>query len=1204
MATASAVDRRQPWLGLASYSETDSELFFGREKERLELLRRVRRDTLTVLFGPSGTGKTSLLRAGLFPSLREEALLPVPVRLDHSGEHPDYSGQVRALISAAIASSAPPIEEEALSPEPPAAAGPETLWEYLHRVVFWDSRNNPVTLVLVLDQFEEIFTLGRNPSAVNEFLRALADLVENHIPASVRQRMEHERLALPFPYEHPGAKVILSLREDYVWRLDSLRNAMPSVMHNRFAITRMNGEQALQAVEGPGRGIVESYVAERIVRFVAAPNRTRFSGNGDGAGLASLQLDPALLSVVCRELNAHRLEEGRDQITEDLIEKTSANILDDFYERSFAGLNPAVRPFVEDRLLTGSGFRSTVPMEEAAQAGFAEDIGALVDRRLLRTEDRLGIPHVELTHDLLRDVVLKSRAGRQERERAERAAARDRAEREELDRTRRELEERARTASKLRRLLFGLIAAGLIAIVAIVFALREIANAAHAVRIARELQRKASDASSAAKESREAAIAAQMEARRLQDEARQLKVTADSKTAEALNQQAIAESEKDSNRHLLYSANIKLAQQAYGAGDYPRVRELLATYLPDRAKGATEDLRGFEWYYLWHICPTAPRVLRQRLDGGGVSALAFSPDGKLLAASNGDSVSFWDAQNWSRTDLSPGSRPTPARSIAFSPDGRMLALLTFDKAIVFDVENKAQLDSFDVPQSGSGGGISFSPDSQILAAAAGSGIVLRDVNKRRELRPPLDLQALSVAFSPDGNILAAGTRQGLKLLSRSDWTDILGLAEERSVSFSPVAFSPDGKTLCVGRNGSVETWNRDQGVWSRLKDQQPIQHGNYVLSIAFSPDSTLIATGSDQAVAKLWDARTRREVKAPENLMRAPAHLRSVAFSPKGDTLAGASSDGGIRAWDLSWLRDQQPIARYEWAGFGSLAFSPDGRTIAVGRKDGVIQLLDGFARRPLRTVKAHTKEIRSMAYSLDGKRLATGSDDQTAKVWNAPALDQPLTFTSKGPFDFVALSPDGRSFVTGERYEPLRVWDTNSAASPLLELKGACDSPKSAIFVPNGKSILAGCSGGLRLFHRSNKAQLRVPEIGGSPSTIAISTGGETYAVAAGNEIVMWNAPESALQLKGHTGSVSALAFSPDNGRLASGSYDSTIKFWDIKSGQELATFKAEEGGSLSIITSLAFSPDGRKLLIGGMNGEIRLWPATGPGELTASPK
>jgi hypothetical protein len=234
----------------------------------------------------------------------------------------------------------------------------ETLWEYTHRVVLWDKRNNPVTPVLAFDQFEETFTLGRSRASVSGLLTELADLVENYIPAEVRSRAQGNAATIPFPHDEPHIKVVFSLREDFVSSLDTLRKSVPSVMHNRCPVARMNGEQAFLAVREPGRGIVDEGVARRIVEFVASTGESR-----------DQEVDPALLSVVCRELNTRRISEERNTITEDLLEHSRAGILDDFYERSFQGLSNRARVFVEDRLLTSGGRRCTVPLDDAIQAG-------------------------------------------------------------------------------------------------------------------------------------------------------------------------------------------------------------------------------------------------------------------------------------------------------------------------------------------------------------------------------------------------------------------------------------------------------------------------------------------------------------------------------------------------------------------------------------------------------------------------------------------------------------------------------------------------------------------------------------------------------------------------------------------------------------------------------------------------------------------
>ena len=185
---------------------------------------------------------------------------------------------------------------------------------------------------------------------------------------------------------------------------------MPSITQNRLRLAPMTGTQAMSAVLKPGKGLVSEEVAAAIVRFVAG-----------GAELANAEVEPSLLSLICRELNDARIAEGRPEISLDLLAGSHATILSNFYERALADQPPAVRRIIEDELLTASGFRENVAEESLAER--LEEAGAapgtvplLVNRRLLRIEERLDARRVELTHDVLCSVVKYSRDQRHERE--------------------------------------------------------------------------------------------------------------------------------------------------------------------------------------------------------------------------------------------------------------------------------------------------------------------------------------------------------------------------------------------------------------------------------------------------------------------------------------------------------------------------------------------------------------------------------------------------------------------------------------------------------------------------------------------------------------------------------------------------------------------------------------------------------------------
>ena len=412
---AAAVDARNPWLGLASFTEETRAYFFGRDAEVAELARRVQRRLLTVLFGQSGLGKTSILRAGLVPRLRAQGYCPVYVRIDYARGTPEPPEQIKAAISATARTSGQWTQAGV------AVAG-ESLWEFLHHRddVLRDARGERVTPLLIFDQFEEIFTLAQSDefgrARAARFVEELADLVENRPPRALQAKFdEDETAAGRFDFARSDYRVLIALREDYLAPLESLKGVMPSVSQNRLRLAPMTGEQALAAVLEPGKGLVSEEVAAAIVRFVAG-----------GAEVANAEVEPSLLSLICRELNDARLAQGRAEISQDLLAGSHTTILSNFYERALADQPEGVRRVIEDDLLTSSGFRENVA-EERLLKRFAE-VGAglatlalLVNRRLLRIEERLDVRRVELTHDVLCGVVKASRDQRQAREAKEAA---------------------------------------------------------------------------------------------------------------------------------------------------------------------------------------------------------------------------------------------------------------------------------------------------------------------------------------------------------------------------------------------------------------------------------------------------------------------------------------------------------------------------------------------------------------------------------------------------------------------------------------------------------------------------------------------------------------------------------------------------------------------------------------------------------------
>ena len=411
------VDEENPWLGLRSFSEDVSQYFFGRDREIPELTDRIRQRPLTILYGQSGLGKTSLLNAGVIPLLRQQGYAPVLIRVIYDPQLQPLAPEQQLLQEFA--------RHFPNAPQPATAA--PTLWDLFHdpQFGFADEAGTSAAAkalprpVLLLDQFEEIFTLGLTlrEQQTRELFEALACIVENRPPESARRRLEDDDYADRVLQHVRPCRVVFSMRDDYLHQLERWRRQMPSMMDNRSELRRLSGKQAFDAAFNPGlrrraagKGppILAVETAEQIVRLAA--------GKSADVPLEEIENVPPLLSLICEQLNLRRLRAGHQTIDSANMQGTADEVLRDFCRDNFRGAHPAVREFVEQRLVSGAGIRQSVNLESAEQelrvAGVPtpeQALKTLIDRRLLTIEDRGGISRLELTHDILAPVIVRSR---------------------------------------------------------------------------------------------------------------------------------------------------------------------------------------------------------------------------------------------------------------------------------------------------------------------------------------------------------------------------------------------------------------------------------------------------------------------------------------------------------------------------------------------------------------------------------------------------------------------------------------------------------------------------------------------------------------------------------------------------------------------------------------------------------------------------
>lgn len=418
-----------PYPGLASFEEKHREFFFGRQREIDDLRTLVERQPVTILSGASGLGKTSLIAAGLFPLLRTSGFFPVSVRLAFSE---DAKSLVPSLMKQFTTAMHPELVDyelespyelvqregeggvlpsEATISDPPSG---ETLWEFFHRLSIWNKKSRRLLPVIVFDQFEELFTIGRNHPGSRALIAEIGDLVGNYIPQTVVPALASMAYRFPYKHERLAAKVIIVIREDWLADLDDVANRYPELSVRRYRLTRLRGTNAVLAVRGSNAHLVSESVAESIVR--------RATGNQEDenarAPLDEIEAEPAILSLYCHALNLRRLADRRSLIDEELVRIHGSKILPEFYRGATHDVPRRGRTMIS-KLLNENGFRKSLSVGEAQKLVNQAWIDELVRRRLLRFEERFGERHVELIHDVLAKTVREVKRER-DRKRARR----------------------------------------------------------------------------------------------------------------------------------------------------------------------------------------------------------------------------------------------------------------------------------------------------------------------------------------------------------------------------------------------------------------------------------------------------------------------------------------------------------------------------------------------------------------------------------------------------------------------------------------------------------------------------------------------------------------------------------------------------------------------------------------------------------------
>ncbi|WP_221349273.1 helix-turn-helix domain-containing protein [Streptomyces beigongshangae] len=1086
-----------PYRGLARFDVDDAELFFGRDEMTDALVRAVTGHRVFAVFGPSGSGKSSLLRAGLIPRLRSLGgpHRPQAVRILTPGEHPLRT------------------HDTVCDPVP----GEGDTW-------------------LVVDQFEEVFTLCRDTGERAGFLARLLAAAE------------------------PGSRlrVVLGVRADFYGRCAEHRELADALREANLLVGPMSPAELREAVVKPAQAaglIVERELTARLVEEVS----------GEPGGLP-------LLSHVLRE--TWRRRRGR-VLTMEAYEAAGgvhgaiAQTAEEIYTRLSPDHAELARLILLRLIAPGEGFQDTRRPINRTELGFApvDEVAVVLDHlaraRLLTLDDDA----VDLAHEAL--ITAWPRLSGWIGEARERLRTHRR-----LTEAAHAWDELGRDAGALYRGIrlataeehFGDTLPGDLTLLEHDFLTAGLAAREQEERTAARTTRRLRGLTATLSVLLVLAVTAGLIASHQSRIGEQRRQVADAAWQVALSRQLAA-------------------QSAAFDGSNSDLASLLAIH----AYRTSPTSQAVESLYNAAAVPLRNRLTRH---SGPVASVAFSPDGRTVATVGGDGILWlWGAATGR---LRKSIDADGARSVAFSPDGRTVATAGGDGTLrLWGAATGRLRKSIDADGARS---VAFSPDGRSLATVGGGDGILRlrdtATGRLREKSPEAAVAAHSVAFSPDGRTVATGGDDRIVRLWNTDTGRTRAALAGHQGAVISLAFSRDGRTVATGSvDRTVRLWNPDTGRFQRSLPE--IGYG--VSSLAFSPDGRTLATGSFGAQpVRLWDTDIGRFQRS------LPGHasgVSSLAFSPDGRTLAtGSFGAQPVRLWDTDIGRFQRSLPGHA-SGVSSLAFSPDGRTLATGDKDGTARLWDMSANQPRDLLTRRFKEADLMELNPGGLTLAAGNIGvEPVRLWDVTTgrLRAILDGHTKNA-DSMAFSPDGTTLATASRSRPgVDLWNTATGRLRARLDKHTVPSVNSVAFSPDGRTLATGSyNTGVQLWNattghfRRNLLQDTVPatSVAFSPDGRTLATGGEDGTVR------LWDTRtgRGRESLSGHGGEVTTVVYSPDGRTLATGgAEDDTVRLWDTRTGRGREGLSGHGGE----VTTVVYSPDGRTLATGGAEDDtVRLW-------------
>ena len=1143
-----------PYRGLLPYDQAHAAVFFGRDRLTAELAGLLAETGLVVLTGASGAGKTSLLQAGLVPALARGVQVPGSSSWPRVGITP--GARPLADLSAGLAQLSghgPDVVRKSLAEAPGEA-------QHLVGEIVQASAGHPPRLVLIIDQFEQIF------AAPDELERA--SFIDAVCAAATRP---------PGPRGEPAALAVIAVRGDYWDRCAAYPQLARAMRHDQLVIGPMAEADLRRVITGPAAAsglCIEAGLTDAILADLR-------SAADRAVGALPLLSQAMMLTWERRQ---------GDQLTRRGYEGPGgragvARSVEASAEAAYAGLTEDQKTVARDvfRQLTAVGpdrrpvrrAASTADLRAARSEGSQVEavLEAFAGSRLLV----LDAGQTEIAHDVLLQAWPRLR-GWLEEDQASMILHSQLA------------EDTARWAANGND--SSLLYQGV-----------QLTATRQAVRVWE------------ADPDRYPALTP--------DQAGFLLASGRALTRGAWRRRALAGLAVLVVIAVLVGAGIAV-RNARTTADQQRTADVAQRLaVQSTALDATDPVTAsLLAAAAWRLAPTGQarysllESLAQPVRGvlsaqsGVVTALAYSPDGSRVAAGYQDgAIRLWDlASHHLISETMWGAEPL---ALAFTSGGRGLRVADATAVGSWNLATQPRITALPLAGVAGGNEVAFSLDGTTVATGGTDGNVrLWDAATRQEIGAPMSSDAQqvdAVAFSPDGTLVAAASSDGnVQLWTVATQQEAGAAMVSGTAEIDALAFSPDGKILATGgQDGAARLWN----VSTETQAGATMATGDAVGALTFGTGGTTLATAESDDTTELWNVTTQTQTGAALTA-QGSAGVSSLAFSPSADALATGNSNGTIELWSPAVLH--QPAAPLAVGAIGTPAasgrspavLSASGRILAVSDGRGTVRIWDVTTNQPVGVPLAGYRTVTGLALSPGGGTLAVaGRGVQLWRTATGQRIGAALPASGGAVYGGVAFSPDASTLATIGADGTARLWNvaTQQETGAPMTVGAPGTFTGTVAFSPHGKILVtAGAGGQTQLWNVATQQRLGKPMAAGAGTTaLAFSPDGATLATAGGGGVRLWDVAtqqEIGTSMTADAQPVYAAAFSPDGATLATAG-GGGVRLWDVATQQEIGTPMTADAQP---VYAAAFSPDGATLATAGGDGTARTWDVAFPASLT----